>query len=143
MKYKFLIILLIPAWLVSVNASAQTEADYQALTDFLSPDKISALQSKPQQYAQVAYLNRHGYHVSEMGEKSTQAISDISQVTAIYEDVPAITIELVSTGELNLMAYNFDTSADRDSFYKFGNSSKVLVILATTRALRMANLLEH
>ncbi len=140
MKSKFLIILLIPAWLVSVNASAQTEADYEALTDFLSPDKISALQSKPQQYAQMAYLNRHGYHVSEIGEKTADGIPDISEVVALYPGSPAITLDLATSQNLNLMAYRIETNLEKEIYFKFGSSGKVLVIPPMILSLKAANL---
>ncbi len=111
------------------SGQAQSADDYAVLSTFLPAEKLDSIQETEIGYAQYAYLNRHGYHLSSFGEKDVPAYPMISEVSALYPGLPTITIELIENGELNLMGYNFVIKQDFYSYYKISGSDKVLVIL--------------
>lgn len=111
---------------------SQSAEDYAALAEFLPADKLTFLQSSQgDNYAKMAYFNRHGYYLGETGGKDFSMYPQVSEITAIDGDQPPITLALISNGQLNLAAYNFKPKRDKYIYYQIGKSDKVLVIPPT------------
>lgn len=114
---------------LSLNSLGQNPEDFSALASFMSQEKLNAIESKNSiEYNQLAYLNRHGYHFSEIGDKNVETTGNAMDVKKIYPDVPDITVAMVENQELNMMGYNFKISPDKYTYYSLENSSGVLVI---------------
>lgn len=108
---------------------AQSADDYAALTEFLSPEKLSGLQQGGSEaYAKMAYLNRHGYYLASAGSKDVSAYPDVSEVNSVYLEQPAVSLTQIQSGELNLLAYNFKLYPDKYSYYRIDGSDQILVI---------------
>ncbi|MCA1761870.1 MAG: hypothetical protein LC664_02540 [Flavobacteriales bacterium] len=130
------------AFVLSLGAVAQSAEDYSALSEFIPQEKLSALESNsPLEYNQLAYLNRNGYHLSEVGDKTVETEGSAMEVQKLYADLPDITASMVENQELNLMGYNFKISPDKYTYYSLGNSNSVLVIPPSNLSLEKANLL--
>lgn len=133
-KFVFLLLLVI-TW--SGTAFAQSQDDYDALNSFLPEEKKQKLITQPELYAQMAFLNRHGYYVGEVGEKDISMLPKASDVASLYSNLPAINHELIENKELNLLGYDFRLDSDRYNYYRISGSNKVLVIPPTERSLKM------
>lgn len=118
------------------SAQSQSADDFSAVAEFLSPEKLASIQENETGYAEFAYLNRHGYHASSFGSKDVSSFPEISEVSALYPNVPPITLTLIENGNLDLMAYNFQIKRDFYVYYRIPGSDKVLVIPPTDLTLR-------
>jgi hypothetical protein len=126
------------------NLSGQSAGDMDALENLIGTENFQAMQNRPFRLSQLAFLNRHGYHVSELGDKEdASTFSDIASVEKIYSTQPDITLELAENGELNLLGYRFELDSDKETLYRFAGTGKVLVIPAVNLSLSMANLLNE
>lgn len=126
---------------LSLDAISQTEADYAALEDFMSPEQIQDMQSnQPLQYQQMAYLNRHAYHISQMGTKELGDLPSVFEVTKRHDNLPDITLELIESQELNLVGYEFEYSYDKYHYYKIDDNGTVLSIAPLSVLFKKANL---
>lgn len=128
------------AILAPYKAFCQSPQDFAALLEFLPSEKISSLQASPNEnaYAEMAYLNRHGYHLSPIGQKDVTMYPNVSTLVATYEDQPPITLEMITQKELNLLAYNFKIGK-KYSYYRVDGTDEILVIppIALTNKLRL------
>lgn len=124
----------------SISAFGQSAQDYAALEEFLPAEKITQLQDAGEdRYAEFAFLNRHGYHLSPTGSKDITQYPDVSELSPRYGEQPPVTIAMVSSGQLNLMAYNFELHRDKYSYYRIPGSSKLLVIPPTELTIERQN----
>ncbi len=120
------------AIIVSGALYSQSAEDYAALTEFLPAEKLSSLQSdQGDGYANMAYLNRHGYYLGETEGKDFSMYPLVASIPGLYSDQPLITLDMISNGQLNLAAYDFKLKRDKYMYYRIGESDKVLVILPT------------
>lgn len=134
--------LTLAALVISFGAVAQSAEDFSALSEFIPQEKLNALESNsPLEYNQLAYLNRNGYHVSEVGDKTIETAGSAMELEKFYTDLPDITVSMVENQELNLMGYNFILSATEYTYYSLPNSNRVLVIPPSELTLKQANLL--
>ena len=65
------------------SVNAQTAEDYAAVAEFLPAEKLVSIQENGAKYAEYAYLNRHGYYLSDFGEKDISIYPDLSQITSL------------------------------------------------------------
>ncbi|NEN22869.1 hypothetical protein G3O08_05080 [Cryomorpha ignava] len=121
------------------SGHAQTAEDYAAVSEFLPAEELSSAQENQARFAQFAYLNRHGYYLGNTGGKDFSTFPDISEVNAFYSGVPEISLQLIETGELNLMAYSFEMKRNAYNYYRVPGSDKVLVILPMNLSLQRIN----
>jgi hypothetical protein len=63
------------------------------------------------------------------GEKDISEYPNALEVPPIYPSSPALTIEMISSGNLDLLGYRFGDSQNTYGYYKVGDSDKLLVIL--------------
>lgn len=139
MKSTFFVLLTMA---LSLNTLAQSPDDFSALATFMPQESLSALESEnPLEYSQLAYLNRNGYYLGDIGDKVVETSGNAMEVQKLYSEVPDITVAMVENQELNLMGYNFKISPEKYTYYSIGNSGSVLVIPPSKLTLEQANLL--
>src|SRR5690554_6922887 len=136
---KLLYLMLFAAFGFSGGVIAQTQADYAALASFLPAEKLNNQIENPQLYAEIAYLNRNGYHVGIIGEKDASEYPETSEIEALYPNLPNITLALIENKELNMMGYNFNPQANRYLYFRITGSDKILVIRPTSESLKNMN----
>lgn len=131
MRSNHIEIWLFVAILFAANALlAQSSDDLAALKQAVGAEKYSYLEEKnPDLLAEVAYINRHGYHLSEMGGKDFSDYPDIQDLTPVYPDAVAPTELSIANGEWNLIAYPIEIKEREYQYFRVGGSDKVLVIL--------------
>lgn len=139
MKSTFFVLLTMA---LSLNSLGQSPEDFSALATFMPQESLSALESEnPLEYSQLAYLNRNGYYLGDIGDKVVETSGNAMEVQKLYSEVPDITVAMVENQELNLMGYNFKISPEKYTYYSIGNSGSVLVIPPSKLTLEQANLL--
>ena len=121
------------------SVNAQTAEDYAAVAEFLPAEKLVSIQENGAKYAEYAYLNRHGYYLSDFGEKDISIYPDLSQITSLYPSLPTINQEMVENNTLNLMGYNFPIKQNEYLYYRIDSSNKLLVILPQSLSLKNLN----
>ncbi len=142
MKPKKSVYLTFAALIIGLGVIAQSAEDFSALSQFIPQEDLSTLETNnPLEYNQLAYLNRNGYHLSEVGDKTIETGGSAMEVEKLYPELPDITATMVENQELNLMGYNFKISPDKYTYYSLGNSNSVLVIPPSNLSLEKANLL--
>ncbi len=116
---------------ICIVAIGQGDADLAALTSFLPQGKLSYLQNNnPELISEMAYINKHGYYISDMeGQKDISNLSDALLVPAMYEVASPLSEHIIVSGNLNLLAYQFDFRHEGHTYYRIGQSDKVLVII--------------
>ncbi len=119
---------------------AQSSDDIEALSAFLPDGKLSYLQNNnPSLIAEMAYINKHGYYVSDMeGKKDASELPDALLVPSMYENAIPLSEQLITSGNLNLLAYQFSLRHEEHTYYRIGQSGKMLVVLP--RKLAQENL---
>jgi hypothetical protein len=140
MKYMKLAAMLLLAQSATLVAMGQSDSDLSALMSFLPQGKLTYLQSNnPELVSEMAYINRHGYYISDMeGQKDVSDLPDALLVPAMYENALPLSEQLITSGNFNLLAYQFPLRHEDHSYYRIGQSDKVLVILP--RKLAQENL---
>ena len=131
--------MLFAAFGFSGGVIAQTQADYAALASFLPAEKLNNQIENPQLYAEIAYLNRNGYHVGIIGEKDASEYPETSEIEALYPNLPNITLALIESKTLNMMGYNFDPQRHKYLYFRITGSNKVMVIPPTVQSLANMN----
>ncbi len=127
--------------IIGLASAAQSDSDYAALAEFLPAQNLLELESSnPLRYQRLAYMNRHAYYISQVGDKTSQDFNDVFEIEKNYENLPDISLELIETQELNLLGYNFTYSPERYSYYRIDDSGTVLVILPLNLLFERANL---
>jgi len=121
------------------SVNAQTAEDYAAVAEFLPAEKLTSIQGNEAKYAEYVYLNRHGYYLSDFGEKDISIYPDLSQITSLYPSLPTINQEMVENNTLNLMGYNFPIKQNEYLYYRIDSSNKLLVILPQSLSLKNLN----
>lgn len=121
------------------SVHAQTAEDYAAVSEFLPAEKLSSIQENEAKYNEYVYLNRHGYYLSDFGEKDISIYPDLSQIDAFYPNLPEITSEMVGNKTLNLMGYNFPIKRDEYLYYRIDGSNKLLAIPPKNLSLKNLN----
>lgn len=126
---------------IGLTSAAQTDTDYAALADFLPANQLAELESNnPLRYQQMAYLNRNGYYISQVGEKSSTNFPSAFEVEKRFDSQPDITLSLIESGELNLLGYELEYSRDRYTYYRLDDNGTVLVILPLNLLYKRANI---
>lgn len=120
----------------SGSLKAQSQEDYAALATFLPAEKLNNQTEYPELFAEMAYLNRHGYFSGSLGEKDGSEYPETADIEALYPNLPAITLNLIESKELNLMGYNFNPQTNKYLYFRITGSDKVLVILPTSQTLK-------
>lgn len=116
--------------MASSGVQAQSQSDYDALLEMVGQEKFSSLQAeRPEVLAELAYMNRHGYHVGSAGEKDISAYPDALALEPAYEGVPEPTEELLTSGLWNLYGYKIYPHKKEFQFYRVGETNKLLVVL--------------
>lgn len=127
------------AIIVSGTVYSQSSEDYAALSEFLPAGKLSGLQENQAGYAKIAILNRHAYYLGDPGPKDVSMYPDVSEISPLYPNMPTITKDLIESGHLNLMGYNFKLKQNEYLYFRIGNSDKILVILPIDLCIRNFN----
>ncbi len=123
------------------SSLAQDASDYVALSSFMSQADLSSIeQENPLRYQQLAYLNRHAYHLSESGEKSVDGYPSLSDVIKLYPSEPDLNLSLIESGNMNMMAYKIIFYMDKYSHYRIDGSTQLLVIPPVNILLQKANI---
>jgi hypothetical protein len=125
------LITLFTVCLIVASAHGQTADDHVALKNLIGQERYDQIAEIGQDRIDaMAYINRHGYYVSDMqGQKDISQYPNALEVQTIYPDAPALTAEMIASGNLDLMGYKFGDSQNAYVYYKVGDSDKLLVIL--------------
>jgi hypothetical protein len=117
--------------LTFASAHGQTADDHAALKNLIGQERYDHIAEIGQERIDaMAYINKHGYYISDMqGEKDISEYPNALEVPPIYPSSPALTIEMISSGNLDLLGYRFGDSQNTYGYYKVGDSDKLLVIL--------------
>ena len=118
------------------SMSAQSDSDYAALATFLPAEKLNNQTEHPELFAKIAYLNRNGYHVGIAGDKDVSGYPETSEIPALYPNLPAITLGLIESKEMNMMGYDFKPESNKYLYFRITGSDKVLVIPPTNQSLK-------
>ncbi len=130
---------LFAALLIYSSAQAQSATDIEALSSFLPAEKLASFQENDERLAEYAFINRHGYHLSNTGGKDFSSYPDLSSIVALYPNLPPITVELIENGELNLMGYNFIIKRDEYVYYRIAGNNQLLTIPPMNLSLQNFN----
>lgn len=126
---------------LDLTGMAQTDADYAALADIIPAEQLASLVADhPTRYQRLALMNRHAYHISDMGTKETTNFPSAFDVVKNFDNMPDVTLALIENQELNLLGYNFDFSPTEYKYYKLDDNGKVLSIVPLNILYKNANL---
>jgi len=118
----------------------QGDFDLVDLEDVLPEEKFEQLSTsdKIELRQKLTILNK-GYHIASFGSKSFPEHTDVFEVEKIYQNQPDLSEELIVSGELNLIGYNFSLKRNSYSYYRIGSTDKFLVIPPTDLTLKNSN----
>lgn len=118
----------------------QGNFDLVDLEDFLPKEKFQQLSTtdKSKLREKLTILNK-GYHITSFGSKSFPEYTDVFEVEKLYQNQPDLSEDLILSGELNLLGYDFSLKNNDYSYYRIGSSDKFLVIPPTDLTLKNSN----
>lgn len=126
--------------LMTTGLSAQSQADYDALKTMLGSEKYNTFkEQKPEKAAEYAYMNRHGYHVSDAGDKDFSSYPDVFELEAVYPNEPPLTLSLLENNDWNMHAYGVQPDKAAYKYFRIGETGKVLTILPESLAKKKMN----
>lgn len=116
---------------VSEKATGQTQDDYDAFRALVGDEKYAALKdADPDDVALFVYMNRHGYEVSDAGEKDLSGYPDISEIEMLYPAAAAPTEENLTAGTWDMYGCHIVPDKTRLLRYRVGDTGMVLTILS-------------
>ncbi len=114
----------------SGHVQAQNASDLDALLNVIGNEAYDSLASgDPAQLAEVAFYNRHGYHLGKTGGKDFSAYPDASSITPMYPHIPAVSHSAVSDGTLNLKGYDITLKENEYQYFRLSGTDDILVVL--------------
>lgn len=142
MKFFLAILFCITLCSLSVGQSA---ADHTALREAVEAEKYDYMaEHDPARLDDMAYANRHGYYVSPVGEKGVSMdLPDALEVNSIYPNAPAITLQMLESGTMNRILYNFDIPADGTKIYRIGSSTDRILIIMSPKVINLHKLYQY
>jgi len=137
-KYLSAILIIVSATVS--NLFAQSQSDYDALKVMLGIEKYEGFVSqKPELAAEYAYINRHGYHVSNAGEKDFSNYPDVYDLEPVYPAEQTTSLSLLENNEWNMYGYGVKPDKNSYNYFRIGTSGKVLTILPIDLAKKNMN----
>lgn len=116
---------------ISENVAGQSQADYDAVRALVGDEKYAAFQdADPDKVALFVYMNRHGYSLSEAGEKDLSGFPDISEIDVLYPGGSPPTEENLAAGTWDMHGCHIVPDKTRLLRYRVGDTGKVLTILS-------------
>jgi hypothetical protein len=130
MIFQIILISLLVLALQAVDVFGQSGEEYDAILQMVGAEKYNQLNnSRPEALAELAYMNRNGYQVSDAGEKDFADLVDALDFEPLYQAMPAVTLEALENGTWNMYGYLINPDAKQYLHYRIGESNKILVIL--------------
>lgn len=121
--------------LAAGSVTGQTKADYDAMRALLGEEKYALLQERdPEKAALTVYMNRHGYYLSDTGDKDVSGYPDISELAPLYPDASPPSIDHLEAGTWDLWGYNVFPDENKIMRYRIGDTGKMLTILSKNLA---------
>lgn len=115
---------------LSGQTQAQSESDLDALLNVIGNEAYDSLASgDAAQLADVAFYNRHGYHLGKTAGKDFSAYPDASTITPLYPHIPAVSYSAVSDGTLDLKGYDITLKENEYQYFRLSGTDDILVIL--------------
>ena len=116
---------------------AQNDADIENLRETFGHEKVDWLiESQPDHASFLAYRNSHGYYAADVpDEKEVTFSGHISEIEPLYPQLPAVTDQLIESGQWGMLGYALDESPS-NSYYSMGNG-RMLVVLPESLVRRL------
>lgn len=105
------------------------QTDVENLRETFGNEKADwLLENRPERAEYLAFWNIHGYYSADIPvEKDIPFAGDLQNVSAIYPHLPPLSDQLIESGELKLLGYDFGTSGEY-RYYRM-NNERMLVVL--------------
>lgn len=106
------------------------------LINRFSESSISSIQGT-EKLAMLEFQNKNGYVVQDLsGIKDVSEYPDALEVAPVSEQTPALSEAIIDKG-FEMFAYDFPTSGNANSYFRVGDSGKLLVIYHTNAVKRL------
>jgi hypothetical protein len=84
------------------------------------------LNEAPEKVAFYAFLDANGHTIEDIAPKPTEGYPNALDVAAKVEGAPALTAELIMSGEFHPQLYAFDRKMEESTWYRVGESSYLI-----------------
>jgi hypothetical protein len=126
--------------LTAIALLAQSQSDLDALKVMLGEEKYQLFtEKKPEMAAEYAYMNRHGYHVANMGDKDFSSYPAVMELEGIYPNEPAMDLSQFEQNNWNMFGFGVEPDESTYKYFRIGDTGMVLTVLPKRLARKKMN----